>query len=72
MSEIEKDFSSVREQISVKVDEAIKILEDARNIASTSKMSLKSIDTWYELKEIVEDFIDIPEGDSWDNSGCSF
>jgi hypothetical protein len=76
MNQVEDEFYTLCEQVSSKVESAVQLLKEARELARKSTfrtpMGLRS---WDDLQETVESFIDFEAiyGDrGWSNSGCSF
>ena len=72
MDEIEKDYDSICEEINNNVDQAIKLLENAVSLYGQLKHNdtIKNYDSWYELQEVVSNFIDLDGSDNYWSSSC--
>ena len=72
MSEIEKDFDAVQKEVSDKVNKAIELLNEARNLAYDNKLwSAFSEHLYPSLRDAIGEFIEL-ENVGWNQSGCSF
>ena len=70
-SEIEKDFDHLQKEVSTKINQAIDLLNEARNLAVDNKMWSAFDEQLYPgLRDALTDFVDLDY--SWNDSGCSF
>jgi hypothetical protein len=70
MSEIEIDYEAVQKEVAVKVNQAIELLREARDLANAKRAWSAFQENLYpDLREVVSEFLDLDSG--WDYSGCS-
>lgn len=66
---INLDYDSLCEELNGKVDTAIKLLQEANDIATKLKINLRNYDDWTAMKNIMEVYIDTSpqylEVDTW-------
>jgi hypothetical protein len=64
MNQNDKDI--LRVEMETKVADAIKLLEEAKNIlGQMGYHDPQKYDKWYKLKDIVEEFIDFDPSNAW-------
>jgi hypothetical protein len=70
-SEIEKDFDALQKEVSEKINQAIDLLNAAKELAYTNKMWSAFDENLYPgLRDAVMDLVELDN--SWNDSGCSF
>ncbi len=69
MSEIEKDFRTLQQEVNAKVAQAVELLKEAKEIATHSRAGTPmGMDDYEDLREIVGEFIAMNNDDGWDSS----
>lgn len=72
-SQIEKDYDDFCDEMNAKIAAGVKLLQEASTMAAEIGINLQTHDDWSELKESVENYIDMsPVYESSDEWSCSF
>jgi hypothetical protein len=79
-NEIEKDYDTYCEEINQKVEEATRLLREAKEAAVKAGINLVDHDYWQDLRDVTDPFFNGKSwdssnwcggDDSWNDSGCS-
>jgi hypothetical protein len=54
-------YEKTYDAIKTKVDAAVELLKEARDIARKGGDDPKDYQTWYQLRDIIDDFVDLQE-----------
>ena len=80
-NQIEKDYDTLVEEMMSKIEQAIKLLNEAKEAATKAGVNPLSYDDWYDLREAIGGILQAETawdnsswcGDSsWNDSGCSY
>jgi hypothetical protein len=76
MIEEDKDvvwlYDQLVEKMNIKISRAVELLLEANDLGKQARVNLRNYDDYVDLRDAVNNFIDLNPVYGWSSSGCSF